>query len=99
MIKDSQARIIDKKSWNNYYLLSLESPRIASQAHSGQFIMIRISHHPYPLLRRPFSLHSKDEKSIDIFFQASGLGTDLLSQKKVGDVLDILGPLGKGFHG
>ncbi len=99
MIKDSQARIIDKKSWNNYYLFSLESPRIASQANSGQFIMIRISHHPYPLLRRPFSIHSKDEKSIDIFFQVSGSGTDLLSQKKVGDILDILGPLGKGFHG
>ena len=99
MIKDSQARIIDKKSWNNYYLFSIESPRIASQAHSGQFIMVRISHQPYPLLRRPFSIHSKDEKSIDIFFQVSGLGTDLLSQKKIHDSLDILGPLGKGFHG
>ncbi len=99
MIKNSQARIIDKKSWNNYYLFSLESPRIASQAHPGQFIMVRISHHPYPLLRRPFSIHSKDEKSVDIFFQVSGFGTDLLSQKKVGDILDILGPLGKGFHG
>jgi len=98
MIKDSQARIIDKKSWNDYFLLSLESPRIASQAQPGQFIMVRISHHPYPLLRRPFSIHSKDEKSIEIFFQVSGLGTDLLSQKKVHDTLDILGPLGKGFH-
>jgi dihydroorotate dehydrogenase electron transfer subunit len=99
MIKDSHARIGRKKSWNSYYLLSLESPRIASLARPGQFIMVRINPHPYPLLRRPFSIHSKGEKSIDIFFQASGLGTDLLSQKKVGDFLDILGPLGKGFHG
>jgi len=99
MIKDSRARIIEKKSWNNYFLFSLESPRIASQAQPGQFIMVRISSQPYPLLRRPFSIHSKDGKSIDIFFQVSGLGTDLLSQKKADDVLDILGPLGKGFHG
>jgi len=98
MIKDSKARIVGKKNWNNYYLLSLESPRIAPQAQPGQFIMVRISHHPYPLLRRPFSIHSKDEKNIEIFFQVSGLGTDLLSQKKVDDILDILGPLGKGFH-
>ena len=99
MIKDSQARIAGKKNWNNYFLLSLESPRIAAQARPGQFIMVRISPEPYPLLRRPFSIHSKDEKSIDIFFQVSGLGTDLLSQKKIHDSLDILGPLGKGFHG
>ncbi len=99
MIKDSQARIVGKKSWNNYYLLSLESPSIASQAQPGQFIMVRICPGPYPLLRRPFSIHSKDEKNIDIFFQVSGLGTELLSQKKADDILDILGPLGKGFHG
>ena len=98
MIKDSQARIVGKKNWNNYYLLSLESPRIASQAQPGQFIMVRISPEPYPLLRRPFSIHSKDEKSIDIFFSVSGLGTDLLSQKKEDDTLDVLGPLGKGFN-
>jgi dihydroorotate dehydrogenase electron transfer subunit len=98
MIKDSQARIVGKKSWNSYYLLSLESPRIAAQSRPGQFIMVRISPEPYPLLRRPFSIHSKDEKSIDIFFQVSGLGTDLLSQKKEDDILDVLGPLGKGFN-
>jgi dihydroorotate dehydrogenase electron transfer subunit len=98
MIKDSQARIVGKKSWNNYFLLSLESPRIAAQARPGQFIMVRISPEPYPLLRRPFSIHSKDEKNVDIFFSVSGLGTDLLSQKKEYDILDVLGPLGKGFN-
>lgn len=99
MIKDSQARIVDKKSWKNYHLLSLESPDIASQARSGQFIMVRITPHPFPFLRRPFSIHSKVEKKIEIFFKVSGLGTNLLSQKKVDDFLDILGPLGKVFHG
>jgi dihydroorotate dehydrogenase electron transfer subunit len=98
MIKDSRARIVGKKSWNSYYLLSLESPHIASQAQPGQFIMVRISPEPYPLLRRPFSIHSKDEKTIDIFFQVSGLGTDLLSQKEEDNIVDVLGPLGKGFN-
>lgn len=98
MIKDSQARIVGKKSWKNYYLLSLESPGIASQARSGQFMMVRITPHPYPLLRRPFAIHSKGKKNIEIFFKASGLGTNLLSKKKVDDFLDVLGPLGKGFH-
>lgn len=98
MIKDPQAQIVGKESWGNYYLLSLESHAIASQARSGQFIMVRIIPYPHPLLRRPLSIHSKDEKNIEIFFQTTGLGTNLLSQKKIGEFLDILGPLGKGFH-
>lgn len=98
MIKDLQARIIGKESWRNYYLLSLESPLIASQAQPGQFVMVRVTSHPYPLLRRPFSIHSVDEKNFEIFFMITGTGTDLLSQKKVDDALDIIGPLGKGFH-
>ena len=98
MVKDPQARIVDKKSWKSYFSLSLESSRIAAQAQSGQFIMVRISAHTQPLLRRPFSIHSKSENTIEIFFQITGLGTELLSQKKLEDSLDILGPLGKGFE-
>lgn len=97
MIVDPRARIVDKKSWGNYFLLSLESPLIASKSFSGQFVMVRVSPHPYPLLRRPFSIHSKDENHIEIFFKIAGTGTALLSQKKSDESLDILGPLGKGF--
>ena len=97
MVKDPRARIVDKKNWKSYFLLSLESPRIAAQAQSGQFIMVRVSAHTQPLLRRPFSIHSKSEKTVEIFFQITGLGTELLSQKKPEEALDIIGPLGKGF--
>jgi len=97
MLKDPFARIISKKNWGNYFLLTLESPRISSQAQPGQFIMVRVNAHPSPLLRRPFSIHSKNERTIEIFFQIAGLGTELLSQHNPEDTLDILGPLGKGF--
>ncbi len=59
--------------------------------------MIRVSSQDYPLLRRPLSIHAKNLDTIDIFFQVSGLGTALLSQKTTQDSLDILGPLGQGF--
>ena len=97
MIKDPQARICNRKSWNDYYLFSLESPLIASESHPGQFIMIRTGSHSYPLLRRPFSIHSKNKERIEIFFQITGVGTSLLSQKDNSETLDIIGPLGKGF--
>ncbi len=97
MIVDSRARIADKKGWGNYFLLTLETPLIASESKAGQFLMARVSEHPFPLLRRPFSIHSKDERHIEIFFKIAGIGTALLSQKKPGEAVDILGPLGKGF--
>jgi dihydroorotate dehydrogenase electron transfer subunit len=97
MEKDPQARIADKKNWGDYFLLSLVSSSIASHASPGQFLMVRVSSSAVPLLRRPFSIHAKKENSLDIFFQVSGLGTSLLSQKAVGDTLDILGPLGQPF--
>ncbi|MEA2006379.1 MAG: dihydroorotate dehydrogenase electron transfer subunit [Acidobacteriota bacterium] len=97
MLKDSHALITHKECWKDYYLFSLESPIIASQAQPGQFIMVRVSSLSYPLLRRPFSIHSVEGKNIEIFFQISGVGTSLLSNKITGDFMDIIGPLGKGF--
>lgn len=97
MIKDSHTQIIQKQSWKDYYLLSLRSPQIARQAKPGQFIMVKVSPNPYPLLRRPFSIHSRGKDHIEIFFQKTGIGTTLLAQKETKETLDILGPLGKGF--
>lgn len=97
MQKDPSARIVNTKHWDDYFLFSIESPIIATHALPGQFIMIRVSTRDYPLLRRPLSIHAREQNIIDIFFQASGLGTALLSQKTSSDSLDILGPLGNGF--
>jgi dihydroorotate dehydrogenase electron transfer subunit len=97
MKKDSRARIIRKESWGNYFLLSLESPQIARDAQPGQFLMVRPTMETHPLLRRPFSIFSADGTRVAIFFQKIGLGTRLLSEKREGDDVDIIGPLGTGF--
>jgi len=98
VIKNSSSRIIDKKLSNNYCVIRLEAQEIASKAQPGQFVMIRTTSQTYPLLRRPFSIHDVNGNEIEIFFQKIGLGTNLLSQKKINDSVDVLGPLGKGFH-
>ena len=49
-----------------------------------------------PLLRRPFSIFSVEGEIVSIIFNVVGLGTRLLSQKKAGETLDVLGPLGNG---
>ena len=97
MLNDRAALIVGKKSWNGCVLLKLSSPRIARRSKPGQFLMVRVSDGPYPLLRRPLSVHARDGDCLELFFARTGLGTELLADKKKGGKLDILGPLGKGF--
>jgi dihydroorotate dehydrogenase electron transfer subunit len=93
----AQAPILQKSSWGDYHLLVFRAPEIAAEAKPGQFVMIRVNDAPYPLLRRPISLHAKEGDALAIFFKASGEGTTLLARKHEGETLDILGPLGRGF--
>ena len=78
------------------YRIWLQSPRIASAAKPGQFVMVRCGDN---LLRRPFSIHRLDDKKAELalLFAVVGQGTRWLSQRKRGDELALLGPLGNGF--
>ncbi|MDP2916103.1 MAG: dihydroorotate dehydrogenase electron transfer subunit [Candidatus Aminicenantes bacterium] len=97
MPHDPAVKIIKKQSWGDYHLFRFETPALAAGAEPGQFLMVRVSDTPFPLLRRPISLHAKEKNSLEIFFQVAGQGTALLAQKKEGETLDILGPFGKRF--
>lgn len=97
MVIDRQARLNSVESWGDYYLFTIDTPEIARQAQPGQFLMIKVTETTNPLLRRPISLHNVDGSRLQIFFQVAGQGTRLLSLKKPGDTLDLLGPLGRGF--
>jgi len=92
----------------NYYKIALSSSRIAQAAKPGQFLQVRVADNYEPLLRRPFSIHrlgyqpqaAKPGKpnTIEILYEVVGKGTQILSQKKRGEYLDIIGPLGNGFN-
>jgi len=80
------------------FLLRLKTPAIAKAATPGQFIHARCAERLDPLLRRPFSIHSVKGDTLEVFYKVVGRGTKLLSERKPGDTLDIIGPLGKGFE-
>ena len=67
------------------------------EAAPGQFVHIRCSDSYDPLLRRPFSVAGMDDGSFEIIYRVVGKGTFLLSEKKQGALLDVIGPLGRGF--
>ncbi|MBI1976580.1 MAG: hypothetical protein HYS56_03630, partial [Candidatus Omnitrophica bacterium] len=50
-----------------------------------------------PLLRRPFSILSTSGDAVDILYAVVGEGTEVLSKKKTGDSIDLLGPLGNSW--
>ncbi|HIT32115.1 MAG TPA: dihydroorotate dehydrogenase electron transfer subunit [Candidatus Enterenecus stercoripullorum] len=78
--------------------MTLESKGIAAQISApGQFLHIKCG--DSQLLRRPISIcnWSAQRDLIRIVFEARGEGTRWLSQRQVGDSLDVLGPLGNGF--
>lgn len=65
------------------------------EGNPGQFYMIKAGE--YPLLRRPISIFSIEEKSISFIYQVVGEGTELISKMIPGQTLDIKGPYGNGF--
>jgi len=83
-----------------YYKMVLKSPEIVRTANPGQFVHIRVSDGYEPLLRRPFSIHAIRDKEdmVEILYKVVGKGTALLSEKKVGEKLDVIGPLGNEFN-
>jgi dihydroorotate dehydrogenase electron transfer subunit len=79
------------------YILQVKSRNIANAAKPGQFCNIKVSDSYSPLLRRPFSICDVKNDVITFQFALVGEGTEILSKKRQGDLLDINGPLGNGF--
>jgi len=75
------------------------APSIAREAVPGQFVNVRVSKHTAPLLRRPFGVAgvNRTDGVVTIMYRILGEATQILAEECSGDVLDVLGPLGKGF--
>jgi dihydroorotate dehydrogenase electron transfer subunit len=63
----------------------------------GQFSMVQISSGMDPFLRRPLAILGQKNKRQEMLYRIRGEGTRVLSEKKEGESVKVLGPLGKGF--
>ncbi|MCK5116253.1 MAG: hypothetical protein KAR44_06605 [Candidatus Aegiribacteria sp.] len=68
------------------------------EAQPGRFIQLEVSHDPFPVTRRPFTISSVSESSVEIVFEAVGRGTGILAEADAGRSLRLLGPLGSGYR-
>ncbi len=78
--------------------MTIESARMSSAAHPGQYVMITCDRGTERLLRRPISIHRISGGVLEFLYAVVGSGTQWLSQRQAGEKLDILGPLGTGFQ-
>jgi dihydroorotate dehydrogenase electron transfer subunit len=80
------------------FIHSYDAPEIAAEAKPGQFLHIRVSHHTAPLLRRPISiLWADSSRIVQVLFKVVRTGTALLAEKREGETVDLVGPLGNPF--
>lgn len=100
MIRQERMRIVKQKEIaQNIFELTLIGKLVQDMTSPGQFVHIRVSDSYEPLLRRPISIASidRDASEFTMIYRAEGRGTSLLSQKLLGEEVDVLGPLGNGF--
>ncbi len=80
-----------------YRRIVFDAPRIVAEAQPGQFVHIRVPGLESSALRRPISIFDAHDGRLELLYKIVGRGTNALAAAKVGEKVEILGPLGKGF--
>ncbi len=90
--------VLSHEAWpGDQFVLRVQAPRCAARAEPGSFVHLTCD--PAVPMRRPLSIQRVDRDAgwVEILYKIVGPGLRALSQRKVGDVLSVLGPIGQGF--
>jgi len=93
------ATVVEVIPWpEEQYVIRLHSPRCAAKARAGSFIHLQCDD-AIPM-RRPLSIMRVNaaEGWIDVLFKIVGPGLKALANRKPGDVVSSMGPIGRGFE-
>lgn len=91
-----------KRYSEHYHSLTIVAPEIGEHITPGQFVNIKCGEGSAHILRRPFSVYRVHKRggwasTIEIVFDIRGAGTRYLSQLRQHSIVDVVGPLGRGF--
>ena len=78
------------------FIMRIRAPKCAATAEPGSFVHITCDD-SLPM-RRPLSIMRASDDWIEILYKIVGQGLRLLSQKKPGDQVSVLGPIGQPFR-
>lgn len=100
MIKNEICTVVSHEQIaDSIFELTLKGELVSEMSQPGRFVHVKVTAGAEPLLRRPISVANinPSESQFTMIYRAEGRGTQLLAEKKPGDGVDILGPLGNGF--
>ena len=91
-----------KKYGEKYHSLTIVSPDIGELTRPGQFVNIKLPQDSSHILRRPFSVYRMHKRggwasTIEIVFDIRGAGTKHLASLRSHSIIDLVGPIGRGF--
>lgn len=93
-----QAEILAQEEFEaRQFVLKLKAPKCAAAATPGSFV--HLSCDELLPMRRPLSIMRADAQrgTIEVLYKVVGAGLQLLGQKRAGDRISALGPIGNGF--
>lgn len=92
------AAVIDNRPAGAYRRLLLRAPELADRARPGQFVALAVGEEPSAmLLRRAFSIHRAEAGTVELVVAGHGPGSRWVTQRRSGDTVDLVGPLGRPF--
>ncbi|NPA52784.1 MAG: dihydroorotate dehydrogenase electron transfer subunit [Aquificae bacterium] len=93
--KITENRFISGRTW----VMKVQAPNLVPHIKPASFAMLRASlDYQYdPLLRRAFAIADVVDDELWFYYDVYGKGTKLLTQKKSGDYIQVLAPLGNNF--
>jgi dihydroorotate dehydrogenase electron transfer subunit len=98
------ASVLQIEKLGSYHRLRVVAPAIAEEVRPGHFVAFAVGGAEGGLLlRRAFSIYgvgvggTGGGGTVDVIFSVAGAGTRWLSERRPGDRLDVVGPLGRPF--
>ena len=82
----------------DHFVIKLKESYLGKNSFPGQFVNVKVQEGTTdPLLRIPLGIYAIRKEGIHLLYKVVGEGTKMLSLKRKGEEIDILGPLGNGF--
>lgn len=84
---------------NNLLKVTPADDSVLEEMHPGHFVQILVDNAPGVFLRRPISVNyvDRDKNEMWLLIQRVGEGTEKICQKKIGEKINIIFPLGNSF--
>jgi dihydroorotate dehydrogenase electron transfer subunit len=98
MIDETVAVLTNRKITPRLYVLAFESAALARLLKPGHFLQVAVAPSYDPFLRRPFTIYRVRGRRVEILYEVVGAGSKILTRRKEGQTIRVMGPLGNTFR-